>query len=456
MISFFIKTYGCQANVADSQAISNFLEDLGCKKVGIEKDADLILINTCAIREKAEQKFFSYLGALADIKKEKRHLKIGVIGCVASYRQKEIKNRFDHVSFVFGAKENLEELKQILSDLVLTIQTSKQSFETQQGCSSGRTGNIKNYRLKKLTKDLLLGGFKNDENEFKQSFINIMTGCNNYCSYCIVPFTRGREKSYSLNSIVDRIKTDVQNGAKEIILLGQNVNSYKDPETGKTFADLLKEVAKVGGEFWVRFVSPHPKDMTKDVLYVMAENKDKLCAFIHHPLQSGSNKILTDMNRTYSVEQYLDQINWIKEILPDATISTDIIVGFPGETQEDYMQTRDVMEKVKFDNVFSFIYSPRKYTKAALLKDDCAKNVKVERLDELQKRQVDICFEQNNRLVGKILKSLVEKRLTNGKLLARTQGNHRVLFEGDEILIGSFVDLRIEKAGAVNLVGVKV
>ncbi len=444
MINFFIKTYGCQANVADSQAVSNFLTDFGCKEVNLAKDADLILINTCAIRAKAEQKFFSYLGALADIKKEKKYLKVGIIGCVASYRQKEIRHRFDHVSFVFGAKENLLELKQILSDAILKIEGSR-FFHSSDDRKVSLTIN---------KKDLLLGGFKDKSKELKQSYINIMTGCNNYCSYCIVPFTRGREKSYSLKSVVDRVKRDVQAGAKEIILLGQNVNSYKDPDTNKTFADLLKEVANVEGEFWVRFVSPHPKDMTKDVLYVIAENKDKLCAFIHFPLQSGSNKILDAMVRTYTVEKYLEQIGWIREILPSATISTDIIVGFPGETEDDYMQTRNVMEVVKFDNIFSFIYSPRKYTKAALLKDDCSKDLKLKRLNALQKRNVEICFERNNKHVNKILKSLVEKRLANGKLLARTQGNHRVLFDGDEKLIGSFVSLKIEKAGAVNLVGV--
>ncbi len=476
MINFFIKTYGCQANVADSQAISNFLTNLGCKKVEIEQQADLILINTCAIRAKAEQRFFSYLGVLAIIKKDKKHLKVGIIGCVASYRQKEIRRRFDHVNFVFGAKENLFELQTLLSDFVLKIQMLKQfvSDQIQNSLVSfdKRPPSLKLLRTRRTSgeklpnavrgepvepyeqsKSLLLGGFKNNKKEFKQSYVNIMTGCNNYCSYCIVPFTRGREKSYLLNLILERVKRDVQNGAKEVVLLGQNVNSYKDPQTGANFATLLKKVAQVDGEFWVRFVSPHPKDMTKDVLYVMSENKEKLCGFIHHPLQSGSNKILQAMNRTYTVEQYLEQIDWIREILPDATISTDIIVGFPGETEKDYFETRKVMEKVKFDNIFSFIYSPRKYTKAATFKDDCSAKIKSERLEALQSRQVEICYDLNNCHVDKILKSLVEKRLANGKLLARTAGNHRVLFDSDEEKNGNFVNLKIEKSGAVNIFG---
>ena len=280
-----------------------------------------------------------------------------------------------------------------------------------------------------------------------------MTGCDNYCSYCIVPFTRGREKSYPINAIIERIRKDVKSGAKEINLLGQNVNSYKDPQTGAGFAELLKQVAQIEGDFWVRFVSPHPKDMTKDVLHTISEHNDKLCAFIHLPLQSGSNKILQAMNRTYDVEKYMEQVGWIKDILPHATISTDIIVGFPGETEEDYLETRRVMENVNYDLVFSFIYSPRKYTKAALMEDNCSLEEKTRRLEVLQKRQVDICFAQNSLNIGKTLKTLVEKRLTNGKLLARTEGNIRVLFEGKDELIGRFVKLKIEDAGSVNLIG---
>lgn len=447
MINFFIKTYGCQANVADSQAVSNYLQDLGCQKVESEKDADLILINTCAIREKAEQKVFSYIGELAPLKLEKKYLQVGVVGCIASYRKKELLSRFDHVRFVYGAKDEQIGLQNLLNDVVLKLETIKSAD------SGELLGEFKSDVKDSLTNKLFLGGFKSATREVKQSFVNIMTGCNNYCSYCIVPFTRGREISYPMSDVLGRVKRDIQFGAKEITLLGQNVNSYKDPQTGVPFSKLLEEVAMLEGEFWIKFFSPHPKDMTIDVLEVMAKYKDKLCNYIHFPLQAGSNKILQAMNRTYNIEKYLEQIDWIRKILPDATITTDIIVGFPGETETDYLKTRDVMEKVKFDYIFSFVYSPRKYTKAALLQDNCTTEVKHVRLKLLQKRQVDISRERNNRLIGKKMKCLVEKRLTNGKLLARTQGNHRVLFDGDEILIGSFVDLRIEKAGAVNLVG---
>jgi tRNA-2-methylthio-N6-dimethylallyladenosine synthase len=445
MVKFFIKTYGCQANVADSQALSNYLEGLGCEKVEVEALADLILVNTCAIREKAEQKVFSYLGEVGKIKMRINcHLKVGVVGCIASYRKKEFFHRFDHVNFVFGAKEDPKDLQTLLADLVVKIETEKQF-------------GIGVNKLQRAVVDpeqgLALGGFKDTPKELKQSFVNIMTGCNNYCSYCIVPFTRGREKSYLMSDILARVEQDVQNGAKEVFLLGQNVNSYKDQNSGAGFAQLLEQVANVPGEFWVRFVSPHPKDMTKDVLHVMADHSDKLCHFVHYPVQSGSNRILQAMNRTYTVEQYLEQIGWVREILPEATINTDIIVGFPGETEQDYLDTRKVMEEVKFENIFSFIYSQRKYTKAALLPDDCSKEVKAARLDALQERQGNISRERNRAYVGKNLKCLVEKRLANGKLLARTNGNIRVLLDGGDENIGQFVNIKIEDAGAVNMVG---
>ncbi|MFH1461576.1 MAG: tRNA (N6-isopentenyl adenosine(37)-C2)-methylthiotransferase MiaB [bacterium] len=441
MINFYIKTYGCQANVADSQAVSNLLAELGCKEVQAELGADLIIINTCAIREKAEHKVYSYLGRLMKLKDENPFLKIVVIGCIATYRKKEFYSRFSQVNFVAGARDNKSVLRDSLIDIVLSLQTGKQLLAS-----------IGDEKIKFIDLDLSLGGIKKEGRHSKQSFINIMTGCNNFCSYCIVPFTRGREISYSAKQILEKIKLDVLAGAKEIMLLGQNVNSYKDPEDNLNFAQLLELVANIEGEFWVRFVSPNPKDMTLDVIQVMSKYKDKICAFIHHPLQSGSNKVLTDMNRKYTVEKYLEQIDWIKKFLPQATISTDIIVGFPGETEDDFLLTMDILEKVKFDNVFSFIYSPRKYTKAALLKDNCSYEIKQIRLDSLQKRQVEISREKNESYIGKILKCLVEKYATNGMLLARSAGNHTILFNGSDSLIDSFVNVKVESAGATNLI----
>lgn len=449
MINFYIKTYGCQANAADSQAVSNFLIDLGCKEQTSELDAELIIVNTCAIRDKAEHKVYSYIGSLIKLKRKQHNFKVVVIGCIATYRKKEFYSRFPSVIFVSGARDKKEYLQKNLIDLVLSLETTNQLFDKPK--ISNVSTKTKVTRLKKF--DLKLGGIKNDIKHAKQSFVNIMTGCNNFCTYCIVPFTRGREISYSAFEIIEKIKFDIAQGVKEVTLIGQNVNSYKDPENGLNFAQLLEKIAKLDGEFWIRFVSPHPKDMSLDVIKIMVKYPEKICNWIHHPVQSGSNEILEAMKRSYTVEKYLEQIDWIRKYLPDATISTDIIVGFPGETEVDYLKTRELMETVRFDNIFSFIYSPRKFTKAALLEDNCLYKEKQRRLNELQKRSIQIVKEKNEKYVGKKLRCLVEKRTTNGKLLARSSGNHRILFDGDDLKIDTFVKIKVESAGAVNFTG---
>ena len=470
MVAIFFKTYGCQANVADSQGLITYLESLGCKNVSTEAEADMIIVNTCAIREKAESKMFSYLGGLVEYKAKKPYLRLGIIGCVASYRKKEIYQRFDHVNFVFGAREDLGMFQRYLFDAVTKLETAKQFFASDdeaEGVSAGQDRDIASYvahmvdenkvtpvvSTRQTTQVALGGKVKEDPKAFRRSFINITSGCNNYCTYCIVPFTRGREKSYSIASIIERVKKDVAAGAKEITLVGQNVNSYQCPETEKRFAILLESVARVPGEFWIRYISPHPKDMTNDVLQVMAAYREKVCGWVHLPLQAGSDTILEAMNRTYTVAEYMQQVNWIRQIIPHATITSDIIVGFPGETEEDYQGTRKVMELVKFDFVFSFIYSRRKYTKAYKMGDPCPSSVKSERLTALQARQKEIGLERNRASLGTTSKVLVEKRLADDRLLARTEGNIRVLFSGSDELINQFVYVTIEHAGRVNLEG---
>jgi len=422
MISAFIKTYGCQANVADSSNLAKYLQGLGCAIVDHEAQADLIIINSCAIREKAEHRMFSYIGSLVPHKKQKPYLAVGVIGCVASYRKKEIFLRAPHVSFVFSAREDLSSFKDSLSDTIETIATQK-----------------------KLYGDELTKNSQAIETPIR-SMVNIMRGCDNYCSYCIVPFTTGRERSFSIDSILEQVAKDVDAGAKEVILIGQNVNSYKDPETGAPFATLLQRVAELPGEFWVRFISPHPKDMTPDVIDAMARY-DKLCAFIHLPLQSGSNSVLQAMNRTYTAEKYLEQVAMIRERLPHVLFSTDIIVGFPGETEEDYMATREIVDRVRFHTVYSFIYSPRKYTKAAQLEDNCPPSVKQQRLMALQKRQREIGTATNEAFVGKTFRVLFE-----GETWGRTEGNVKV-FVPEAMPIGSFADVLIEEGRWTELRG---
>lgn len=271
MIQVFFKTYGCQANVADSEGLATYMDGLGCKKVETEAEADLIMVNTCAIRDKAEQKMFSYLGELIDYKKAKPYLKIGVIGCVASYRKQEIYDRFDHINFVYGAKEDMVLFQAYLADVLVSLDTIKQLYEGGATPSASWTGQDRDIKALVAAKSAALAAPARQEEVFKatvgikehtealKAYVNITSGCNNYCSFCIVPFTRGREKSYTISSLVDRVKQEVARGAKEIMLIGQNVNSYTDPETGARFADLLKAVAEVEGDFWVRYVSPRDR-----------------------------------------------------------------------------------------------------------------------------------------------------------------------------------------------------
>lgn len=464
MISYFFKTYGCQANVADSQGLMQNLQEFGCTEAASEESADLLVVNTCAVREKAEQKLYSYLGQLSDLKRARPYIKIGVIGCVASYRKEELYKRFDAINFVYGAREELPILQTYLADLVVQLETTKQMFvnEPDKPLRSYQDRNVKavvqNKKLSPTQARLValkgaLAALQSPK-EVGKSFVNIMTGCNKYCTYCIVPFTRGREVSYPMAEIIDRVKHDIANGAKEVMLIGQNVNSYADPSTGAMFPELLRQIAAIEGEFWVRYISPHPQDMTVELFDVMKEHRPKIAASIHFPLQAGSDTVLQAMNRNYTTQTYMEKIQWIWERMPDATISSDIIVGFPGETDEDFAKTMEMLERVKFDLIYSFIYSPRKFTKAFKMEDSCPADVKQQRLEILQKRQMEIAAQRNKTNIGKSLLCLVEKRLEHGKLLARTEGNIRVVFDGGDDLIGTFTHVTIESAGPAQMLGV--
>ncbi len=480
MVSFYIKTYGCQANVADTEGLARYLLELSCQQVSTAESADLILINTCAIRDKAEQKLYSYIGQLAAQKKIKPYLKIGILGCVASYRKKEIYQSFDHISFVYGAREEHSVLQGYLADAIEKINTLKMQYEQDPFCDirsknkqdrdikkiSDRRSlsnvlrfpaslNISEFNLKKHLTDGL-GSFTKKHDEIKRSFINIMTGCNKYCSYCIVPFTRGREISYNMHEIVTAVTKDVAMGSREVTLIGQNVNSYIDPTTGDRFPELLACIAQLPGNFWIRFMSPHPQDMTRDLFDVMVAYRPKITAAIHFPVQSGSDKILQAMNRNYTIAEYKEKIGWIRTMLPGATISTDIIVGFPGETEAEFLETMQLIEHVRFDLIYSFIYSSRRHTRASSMVDDCPAAEKTRRLDFLQKRQIEIAATLNSSLIGNKIKVLVEKRLAHGKLLSRTEGNIRVILDGSDDLIGQFVDVQIESAGPANMKAVHV
>jgi tRNA-2-methylthio-N6-dimethylallyladenosine synthase len=468
MISAFLKTYGCQDNVADSDGFRGYLNMLGADLVETAEEADLILVNTCAVREKAEQKLYSYIGELLEFKQKKPYLKIGILGCVASYRAKEMLVRFDHVSFSFGARKSPKILNEYFKIIVPEIEKLKEQYANGEKLHHpGRQDRDIEEFIEKHKNDNLawkpatpirspkeLLSSRNISKEVLRSFVKITSGCNNYCSYCIVPFTRGQETSHPMTSIVKKITEDIANGVKEITLVGQNVNSYTDPETGGRFPELLEAVAQIKGEFWTRFVSPHPKDVNRQMVEVMAKYKDKLCSWIHFPLQSGSTKILELMKRTYTQSEYLEKVKMIRTILPDVFLSSDIIVGFPGETNEDYLETRDVMEKVSFSIVYSFIYSPRRYTPAATMGDPCPLAVKQDRLEKLQLHAKETAFKENSRLVGKIERVLVEKKMPDGRLVAKSTGNVRVFFEGLDELIGTFVNVRVLEASRSSVVGV--
>ncbi len=471
MINFFFKTYGCQANVADSEGLASFLKTVDCVDVAKEEDADLIVVNTCAVREKAEQKLYSYLGQLCDLKKTRPYMRIGVIGCVASYKKEEIYKRFDLVNFVYGAKEDYKILEAYLADLVVKVETVKQLFNDSGAVLQSTKGQdrdikkiveqvpgiFKNPRMGSLSifkKKPVTKGFEARGKELNRSFINIMTGCNKFCAYCIVPFTRGREVSYPMQELVDRIVHDVSNGSKEITLIGQNVNSYQDPETGHMFPELLRRVAALEGDFWVRWVSPHPQDMTVELFDVIAQHRNRIPPYVHFPMQSGSNHVLDLMKRNYTIELFMEQIGWLRARMPDATVSTDIIVGFPGEREEDFLKTMEAVEAIRFDWTYSFNYSPRRHTLASrTMEDDCPADVKSRRLETLQKRQIEIGAEMYKRHIGKEYRVLVEKRLDDGMLLGRTPGNMRFLLEGNDTLIDSFVTARVLLTTPANLTG---
>lgn len=471
MINFFFKTYGCQANVADSEGLASFLKTIECSNAHRENDADLIIVNTCAVREKAEQKLYSYLGQLCDIKKTKPFIKIGVIGCVASYKRDEIYKRFEAVNFVYGAKEDYKVLESYLADLVTKLETTKQIFDSTGNIlpaamkqdrdikqtvqktpllfKSPRIGSMAIFKNKPVGK-----GISTPTKELSRSYINIMTGCNKFCAYCIVPFTRGREVSYPMQEIVDRVAHDVSNGSKEITLIGQNVNSYKDPETGHMFSELLTQVAALPGRFWVRWVSPHPQDMTQDLFDVIAEHPDRIPPYVHFPLQSGSDSVLELMKRNYTIAQFEEQIGWLRSRMPQAIISTDMIVGFPGETEADFLLTMDAINRIQFDWIYSFNYSPRKHTLASrTMGDDVSQIEKSRRLEILQTRQIEIATTIYKKHLNQIYDVLVEKRLDDGKLLARTGGNVRVLVDGPSAIIDSFAKVQITEVGPVNLSG---
>ena len=429
MKKLYIETLGCAMNVRDSEHIIAELN----KKEPYEltqkiEDADLIIINTCSVREKPVSKLFSEIGVFKKYKKN--GAKIGVAGCTASHLGDEIIKKAPVVDFVLGAR-NVSKIGEVIE--------KKHAVEVDTTYDES-TYSFGDYRT----------------NPYK-AFINISIGCDKGCTFCIVPVTRGEEISIPSQLIVQEAKKAVATGAKEVILLGQNVNNYgrrfsAQTEGAKNFTELLREVSKIEGLERIRFQSPHPLHMDDEFLEEFASNP-KICKQIHVPLQSGSTKLLKDMKRGYSKEWFLNRCQKIRELVPDVAISTDIIVGFPGESEEDFADTMDVLEKVKFDVLFSFIYSPRPHTPAATYTNQIEKSIASKRLQILQDRHKQIQQESMQKQVGKVVKVLFEELKSGGKIAGRADDGRLVTVKGSEELLGKIVNVKITKAYLTQLEG---
>ena len=431
---YTILTMGCQLNENDSEKLCGMLEEMGYEKTENQQESDIALFNTCCVRENAEDKLFGKLGELKRLKEEKGII-IAIGGCMMQEKHitDKIKQSYPFVDIIFGT-HTLHKFPQDLYK-VLTQKTKLEDIldidgKVYEGLPIKRDSNIK-------------------------ASVTIMNGCNNFCSYCIVPYVRGRERSREPRAIIEEVKGLAKQGYKEITLLGQNVNSYLRVEREKqipfeeyegvhSFATLLEAINKIDGIERIRFVSPHPKDFTDDVIDAISKC-DKVCKLVHLPLQSGNTKVLKEMNRKYTKEQYLNLVDKMKAKIPNLTLSTDIIVGFPGETDEEFEDTLDVVRKVKFEQVYMFIYSRRVGTPGDRMENQVPEEIKHKRFDKLKELVESQIEENNQKYVGTIQKVLVEGESKNNQelLTGRTDSNKVVIFEGDKSLIGEMADLKI-------------
>lgn len=427
-----IITYGCQMNVNETAKIKKIFQNIGYEISENIEEADAVFLNTCTVREGAATQIFGKLGQLKTLK-EKRGTIIGVTGCFAQEQGRELVKKFPVIDIVMG-NQNIGRIPQAI-----------EKIENNEGVHEVYTDN----------EDELPPRLDADFESDQTASISITYGCNNFCTFCIVPYVRGRERSVPLQDIVEDVAKYVKKGSKEIVLLGQNVNSYgNDFKNGDNFAKLLDEICKIEGEFILRFVSPHPRDFTDDVIDVIAKNP-KISRCLHLPLQSGSSQILKRMNRGYTKEKYIALAEKIKEKIPDVALTSDIIVGFPGETEENFLDTIDVVKKISFDNSYMFMYSIRKGTRAAEMKEQIDDKVKKERLQRLIEVQNECSLNESKKYQGKIVRVLVEGPSKKNKevLSGRTSSNKVVLFEGASVLKGTFVNVKINNCKTWTLYG---
>ena len=434
--NYIIHTYGCQMNLHESEKVAGVLNRLGYVATSDEEKADIIVFNTCCIRDTAEKRALGNIGVTKRLKKQNKNLIIVVLGCMTQQNgvAETIKQKYPYVDIILGTR-NIDSLEKALQAKISNnTKTVFNSFE-------------ENY----LVNDEKLPIFRDS---FPNAWVNIIYGCNNFCTYCIVPYVRGREISRKPSDVIDEVKRCVDQGFKEITLLGQNVNSYgNDLSDGTNFASLLKEIDKIGGKFRVRFMTSHPKDLTEEVVDIIA-GSNKICNNIHLPVQAGSDKVLKDMNRKYTREKYISLVEMIKSKIPGVGITTDIMVGFPTETQEDFLQTMDLVKQCRFSNAFTFIYSPRQGTVAAKM-PQLSYSVKQPRIMELIKLQNSITKELSNDYKGKTYEILVEdfSPKLEGYVCGRTDCGRLVTFKGDKNIIGEFVNVEIQSAKSASLFG---
>ena len=430
MGKYYLETFGCQMNVADSEMIEGILQSKGYYPIKRMDSADIIFVNTCAIREHAEEKVHSRLGVFSKIKNNKPNVIIGVLGCMAQHLKDDILDSKPYVDIILGP-DSYRKLPKLLERNKVD---KKNIVDTQ------------------LSRYEVYNNFFPSRNEGINAWVSIMRGCDKFCTFCIVPFTRGRERSRSPNNIFDEVKKAVDEGFVEITLLGQNVNSYI--YDNYSFDYLLKNIAEINGVQRLRYTSPHPQDMTDDVLYVMS-HYDNICNAVHFPLQAGSNEVLKRMNRSYTKSHFIERAHRIRDILPNCGLSTDIIVGFPGETNSQFEETLNVMNEVKFDSAFTFKYSPRLGTKAYEYSDQILETDKQERLDKVIKLQKKHTIFRNKEMIGNIERVLVEKnsKRSINQWAGRTDSNKWVIFDKENANIKDLVNVSITNAKGISLHG---
>lgn len=435
ILSYYIETWGCQMNEEDSEKLSGMLKNIGYVNTEIKESADIIIFNTCCVRENAELKVFGNVGALKKIKEKRPDLIIALCGCMMQQKDmaETIIKKFPFVDIIFGT-HNSYKFPEYLNRVKQEGKSVMEIFDKEEG---------------------IVEGIPVDRKSDIKAFVTIMYGCNNFCTYCVVPYVRGRERSRRPEEIISEIKQLVRNGYKEITLLGQNVNSYgKGLEGDMNFAKLLRMVNEIDGLERIRFMTSHPKDLSDDVIYAVRDCS-KICEQIHLPVQSGSSRILKIMNRSYDREQYLELVRKIKKEIPDVAITTDIIVGFPGETEEDFEDTVSLVKEVEYDSAFTFIYSRRKYTPADKMEEQIDDGVKHDRFNRLIEAVNEASAKKNRAYQDRVVDVLVEGKSKNdeSKLMGRTRTGKLVNFTGTEDSIGKVVTVKITEAMTFSLNG---